>query len=244
MEIDFVLYMLLFAVAVLYAAVGHGGASGYIAVMSLWGIMPEIIRPVALLLNTLVALLAFQRYYQAGFFRWRLLLPFLLTSVPMAYLGGSITVETKIFNPLLGFLLLVPVLNLVGIFRANKKKRELHVPLALCCGGAIGFLSGLLGIGGGILLSPLLLLAGWATVKESAAVSALFIFLNSLTGLAAMSQPFAALSATFLPIPLLVVAGGWLGAHVGAFRLNPSLLRYVLALVLLVAAGKLIFVAT
>lgn len=242
MEFDIALCLLLLVVAALYASVGHGGASGYIAVMSLCAIPSEVIRPVALLLNTLVAGLAFQRYYQAGFFKWRLLLPFLVTSLPLAYVGGGITLDTALFHRLLGLVLIIPVLQLTGLFQQQEKPRTLHVPLALFFGGCIGLLSGLIGIGGGILLSPLLLLTGWATVKEAAAVSSLFIVLNSVTVLSALEQPFSVVSVAFLPVPLVVLAGGLLGAQAGAFRMTQPVLRYVLALVLMVASVKLIFV--
>lgn len=242
MEISIWFYLLLFVVAMLYSSVGHGGASGYIAVMSLFSFAPETIRPMALMLNIGVSFFAFQRYYRSGNFKWKLFWPFILTSVPFAWLGGKMVLSTHLFHTLLGVLLIFPVLNLLRLFPERKTKDELQLVPALLIGAVIGWLSGMIGIGGGILLSPVLLLLGWATIKESAAVSALFIFVNSLVVLLALDDPASAINADLLPVFPVVLTGGLLGAQLGAFTGKIQLLKSVLALVLLIASVKLIFV--
>jgi uncharacterized membrane protein YfcA len=240
--IDFWMLVLLAIVAMLYASVGHGGASGYIAVLTLFSFTPDVIRPLVLLLNTGVSILAFQRYYRAGYFRWTLFWPFILTSVPGAYLGGTIKIETHIFHAVLGFLLIFPVLNLLGLFKEKEVKKELQLVPALLIGAVIGFLSGLIGIGGGILLSPLLLLLGWSGIKEAAAVSALFIFVNSIVVLLALDQPLSVFTRDLIPVPFVVLIAGLLGGHLGALKLHQHVLKRILALVLMIAVVKLIFV--
>lgn len=242
MDISIWFYLMLFAVAMLYSSVGHGGASGYIAVMSLFSFTPETIRPMALMLNIGVSFFAFQRYYQSGNFKWKLFWPFILTSVPFAWLGGKMVLSTHLFHTLLGVLLIFPVLNLLRLFPERKTSSELQLVPAFLIGAVIGWLSGMIGIGGGILLSPVLLLLGWATMKESAAVAALFIFINSLVVLLALDHPSAVLTNDLLPVFPVVFAGGLLGAQLGAFTGKVQLLKSVLALVLLIASVKLIFV--
>ncbi len=242
MEFSLWFYLLLFVVAMLYASVGHGGASGYIAVMTLFSLSPETIRPLALLLNIGVSLFAFYRYYKSGHFKWELFWPFIIASVPFAFLGGRISLQTHVFHMLLGILLIFPVIHLLGLIPQQEHPRPLKVFPAIITGAVIGLLSGLIGIGGGILLSPFLLLTGWASIKESAAVSALFIFVNSFVVFIAMGGAGAMISISMLPVITIVYAGGLLGAQLGAFAKRPKLLKQVLAIVLLIAAAKLIFV--
>src|SRR5574339_1065357 len=171
---------LLFLVAFLYSSVGHGGASGYLALMAIFSITPDVMKPTALLLNLFVSLTSFIQFYRGKHFNWKIFLPFAIASVPMAYAGGLITVDDNIYKKILGILLIIPIIRF--LFFANIKVEEIkksNFVLSLLIGASIGFLSGLIGIGGGIILSPILLLLKWSDLKQTAAISALFIFVNS-----------------------------------------------------------------
>src|SRR5215210_6437185 len=161
----------LMIVAFLYASVGHGGASGYIAVMSLFNVSVDIYRPVVLILNIVIAGIAFIQFYRAGYFRWSLCWPFLITSIPFAFLGSRVSVHGKLYNLLLGIALIFPIIRLLG-FNPKEKKELRSMPLvpAMLTGAIIGFAAGLLNIGGGIFLSPVLILMAWSNAKEAAAV--------------------------------------------------------------------------
>ena len=174
--------------AFLYSAVGHGGASAYIAAMALAGVAPAEMRPVALQLNVLVSALATVKFYRAGHFRWPLFWPFAAVSIPAAYLGGAITLPGGAYKILVGLVLLYAGWQLWWSARAGdeiRPPRKIQVPLAMAIGAVLGVLSGLTGVGGGIFLSPLLILFGWAGTKQTSAVAAPFILVNSLAGLAA-----------------------------------------------------------
>ncbi|MBL7953072.1 MAG: sulfite exporter TauE/SafE family protein [Flavobacteriales bacterium] len=239
--------LLLALVAFLYASVGHGGASGYIAVMLLLGFAPEVVRPTALALNLFVSAMAFAQFARAGHFRWNLFWPFAAASVPFAWLGARMQLDAVVYKRVLAVCLLIAVARLLGLFGAsNEQKRSPALPLALAIGAVLGLFSGMIGIGGGILLSPLLLVFGWSTAKESAAISAGFIFVNSLAGLASMSTTlFAPGSGIFSSAHLIwiaaALAGGAFGAYIGAQRFSQERLRQVLGLVLLFASFKLFF---
>jgi len=227
--------------AVLYSSVGHGGASAYLAVMSLVGLAPGVMRPVALVLNLVVAAIAAFRFARAGHFRQRLFWPFAAASIPFAFLGGSITLPDVVYRRVLGLVLLFAAYRLWRVFRGGEEK--LHTPplaAALFWGAAIGMLSGLTGVGGGIFLSPLLLLAHWAEPKPTAAVSAAFIWVNSFAGLLGKPASLAALPAGIALWAAAAAAGGIVGAGLGSRRLPSLVLRRLLALVLVVAGGKLL----
>jgi uncharacterized protein len=236
---------LFFAAAVLYSSVGHGGASGYLAAMGLVGVAPAIMRPTALVMNIAVASISLYKFSRANGFNWRLFVPFAITSVPMAFVGGRIHLPVAWFGVLVGAVLLFSAVRLfLETISVNVAARTITGPppflLALVIGAGIGLLSGLTGVGGGIFLSPLLVLLGWATVRESAAPTAAFILINSIAGLAGLltRQPV-------LPEPLpywvvAVIAGGLLGATFGARRLDNRALRQALAAVLVIAGGKMI----
>ena len=171
--------------ALLYASVGHGGASGYLALMAIYGFAPEVMKPTALILNLFVSLTSFILFYKGGHFKWKLFLPFALASIPFSFLGGTIALDAHIYKKVLGVLLLFPVLRFfIYPNTADKDLKDSNWPISLLVGAIIGFLSGLIGIGGGILLSPVLLLLSWTNQKQTAAISALFIFVNSVAGLA------------------------------------------------------------
>lgn len=235
-------YSLLFLVAFLYASVGHGGASGYLALMALFGVAPDVMKPTALLLNLFVSLTSFIQFYRGGHFKWKLFLPFALASVPMAFVGGLITIDAAIYKKILGLLLLVPVARF--LFLGNIKVADIkrsNIGLSLLIGTAIGLLSGMIGIGGGIILSPVLLLLKWADMKQAAAISALFIFVNSLSGLAGQLTKGIHFNPDMYAYVGVAFAGGICGAYFGSMRFNQSVLRYLLAVVLMVAAFKLLF---
>ncbi len=240
---DFILfYFLLFLVALLYASVGHGGASGYLALMAIFSMAPDIMKPTALMLNLFVSLTSFIQFYRGGHFRWKIFLPFAIASVPLAFVGGLLTVDAFIYKKMLGVLLLIPIARFLFApdMQVNSVKKA-NPGLSLLIGSAIGFLSGLIGIGGGIILSPILLLLKWADMKQTAAISALFIFVNSLSGLGGMVTRGITFNSEMYAYVAIAFAGGICGAYLGAIRFNQTILKYLLALVLLMAAYKLIF---
>lgn len=228
--------------AFLYASVGHGGASSYLMILTLFNFAPEQIRPTALILNIFVSGIAFLSFRKVCEFPYKLFISLIIFSIPAAYLGGSIKIETASYKFILGILLLFPVLRLFNIFPLSEKeviKKRWWIFAIL--GLSIGFVSGLIGIGGGIILSPILLLFGWAGLKETSAISALFIFLNSISGLAASSQlPFDFDPQLYILMPITII-GGIAGAYFGAHRFNIKLLKYLLAVVLLIASTKFLF---
>jgi uncharacterized membrane protein YfcA len=229
-----------------YAAVGHGGASAYIAAMALAGIAPQEMRPIALVLNLLVSSIASYKFYRAGYFRWRLFWPFAAVSIPMAYAGGAITLPGQAYKVVVGVVLLYAAWQLWRSARAGDEMRTVREPplvLAMLSGAVMGLLSGLTGVGGGIFLSPLLLMLGWAGTKQASAVAAPFILVNSLAGLAAIFAARAASLPQYMWIlALAVVAGGWLGAEYGSRRFANPVVRRVLAVVLALAGAKMVVV--
>jgi len=229
-----------------YAAVGHGGASAYLAAMALAGMAPQQMRPVALLLNILVASLATWKFYRAGHFRWRLFWPFAAVSLPLAYVGGAISLPGQAYKVLVGMVLLYAAWQLWRSGRQGEEMRALHEPpiaAAMAIGAVMGLLAGLTGVGGGIFLSPLLLMLGWAGTKQTSAVAAPFILANSAAGLAAVSVTGgASLPGYVWILAPVVLAGGWLGAEYGSRRFANPLVRRVLAVVLALAGAKMILV--
>lgn len=242
METIIIFYILLFFVAFLYSSVGHGGASGYLALMAIFSISPDVMKPTALLLNLFVSLISFTQFYRGKHFNWKIFLPFAITSVPLAYLGGLITVDDIIYKKILGILLIIPIIRF--LFFANIKVEDLkksNIFLSLLIGAVIGFLSGLIGIGGGIILSPVLLLLKWTDMKQTAAISALFIFVNSLSGLAGQFTKGINFSPGMYGYVAVAFVGGICGAYFGALKFRSNILKYMLAIVLIVAAFKLLF---
>lgn len=226
--------------AFLYASVGHGGASGYLAAMSLAGLAPAAMKPTALLLNLLVSSLASWRFYRAGHFRWRLFWPFAGASIPLAFVGGALQLSDPLYRRLLGAALVLAIFRLLLPVREPQAPAPPPLPPALACGAVLGLASGVLGIGGGIFLSPLLLLAGWAGVKETAAVSAVFILVNSAAGLAGHLSSLGSVPAAAWGWAAAAFLGGLGGAELGSRGLPPEWLKRVLAAVLAVAAAKLL----
>jgi uncharacterized protein len=228
-------------VAFLYASVGHAGASGYIAVMSLLALAPAVIKPTALALNVLVATVAFVQFARAGHFRWALFWPFAVLAPPLAFLGGWLQLPAHVFQWLIGGVLLYSAAQLVFKPAAKGDLQTPSTPIAVCAGALIGLLSGLTGTGGGIFLTPLLLLMGWAGAKNAAAVSALFILLNSAAGLAGWlgsGQAWPALP--WWTLLLAAGAGGAVGATLGSRYFEPVWIKRLLAAVLVIAGLKLL----
>jgi hypothetical protein len=232
--------------AFVYASVGHGGASAYIAAMALAGIAPVEMRPIALALNIVVSSLAAYKFWRAGYFRWRLFWPFAAVSIPFAYLGGAITLPGNLYKIVVGVVLVYAAWQLWRSGRAGeemKPVREPAIALAMAIGAAMGLLSGLTGVGGGIFLSPLLLMLGWAGTKQTSAVAAPFILVNSVAGLAAgFVAGTAALPQSTWALAAAVLVGGWLGAEYGSRRFANPAVRRVLAVVLAVAGSKMMLV--
>lgn len=235
-----------FVLAVIYSSVGHAGASAYLAAMGLLGVAPATMRPTALALNILVASIVTVRFHLAGQVAWRSVLPFVVGSAPFAFIGGALTLPTDVYKPLAGVVLLLAAGRLAWTSARAAASEEPwpRVPAvpALLVGAAIGFLSGLVGTGGGIFLTPLLLVAHWSGARAAAGMSAVFILANSIAGLLGNVAAVASIPAA-LPIWLVAVAaGGLVGAEAGARRLSSVGLRRALALVLVIAGLKLIFI--
>ena len=228
-----------------YASVGHGGASAYIAAMALAGIAPQEMRPIALVLNILVSAIATYKFQRAGHFRWRLFWPFAVVSIPLAFVGGAITLPGQAYKILVGLVLIYAAWQLWLSARAGDEMRTVReppLPWAMAVGAALGLLSGLTGVGGGIFLSPVLLMLGWAGTKQTSAVAAPFILVNSIAGLAAgFTMKAASLpSYVWILIPAVLV-GGWLGAEYGSRRFANPLVRRILAAALALAGAKMVF---
>lgn len=237
-----ILAALFFAAALLYASVGHAGASAYLAAMALVGLSPAVMRPTALVLNLFVASIVVFRFARAGHTSARALAPFVIGSVPFAFLGGTISLPPEIYRPLVAIVLLGGALRLATSGGASTEDRS-HVPWlpGIAAGAVIGLLAGLTGTGGGIFLTPLMVLAGWTGTRLAAGTSGAFILANSLAGLAGLigtAQPLPAALPLWIAV---VVAGGAIGAWLGSQGLTILSLRRVLAFVLLLAAAKLLF---
>jgi uncharacterized membrane protein YfcA len=242
MYLEIIFYVLLVLVAFLYSSVGHGGASGYLALMAFFSFAPETMRSTALLLNIFVSLIAFVQYYRGGFFKWNLFWPFALASFPAAFIGGMITVDVGLYKKILAVLLLFSVVKLLGIkFNNAKFDVKQNIFLALLIGAIIGLFSGMIGIGGGIILSPIILLMHWADMKKTAAVSALFIFVNSIAGFAGLITKGFEFKTEMGWMIVLALIGGIAGSYFGVNKFKSDFLNKLLAIVLIIASIKLIF---
>lgn len=240
-EADLLLALCMAIGAALYSSVGHAGASAYLALMALFGLSPAVMRPTALVLNIIVASLASLRFIRAGLFRWRTLWPFLLGALPFAFLGGAIKLPGDVYRPLVGAVLLLSAARLLWPreLKAQTDWRDPPVRLALPCGAAIGFLSGLTGTGGGIFLSPLLLFMAWSAPKPASGVASLFILANSTAGLLGNYTSVQALPAELPLFAGAVVVGAAVGTTLG-IRLRAPIILKALGLVLIVAGTKLL----
>jgi uncharacterized membrane protein YfcA len=250
MNWELLFYIVLPIIAFLYASVGHGGASGYLALMALFSFSPSIMKPSALVLNILVSLISFTQFKSRVQLNWRLFFFLVLGSIPAAFLGGFLNIGHGYYRPILALLLTIPIVRLFGFYEIKESAiKEFSIFYSLLIGASIGFISGVIGIGGGIILSPLLLLLGWLKFKETSATSALFIAVNSLAGLFGLFKSGSLAlffdmdnvhSHNFLWMLLLALLGGSLGAYFGAKKLPIVALKRILAVVLLMAAIKLV----
>lgn len=241
---------LFFAAAVLYSSVGHGGASGYLAAMGLMGVPPAMLRPTALVMNVSVATISLLRFWRAGSAtggtNWRLFWPFAIGSVPMAYLGGRIHLPTRAHAVIVGVVLLYSAYRLFMETMPSRRDRQLSralpaLPACIAIGAVIGLLSGLTGVGGGVFLSPIIVLMGWASVRAAAAPTAAFILVNSIAGLAGLMSRRPDFPDALPYWVAAVIAGGLIGSWLGARRLDLTTLRRALAAVLVIAGLKMIF---
>ena len=231
-----------FVIALLYASVGHGGASGYLAALSFIAVRPDEMATTALTLNVVVATMALISFQRAGHFDGKLAWPFIAASVPAAFLGGVVPVPLHLYKILLAVALGAAAIRLAVTLRGRDEPSGVKPTLALALpvGGGIGWLSGAVGIGGGIFLSPLLLLLRWASPKQTAAASAAFILVNSVAGLGGRAVRSGFEYGTLWPLLAAALLGGWVGAHLGANHFSGQTIKRVLAVVLLVAAAKLL----
>lgn len=236
-----IFYILLFIVALLYASVGHGGASGYLALMAIFGMQADTMKSSALMLNLFVSLVAFIQFYKGGHFHFRSFLPFALASIPFSFVGGMIHIDSRIYKILLGIFLIFAVIRMLFFddLKSNKNVSP-SLQISLLIGGGIGLLSGLLGIGGGIILSPILILFYGMNQKQAAAISAIFIFVNSLAGLGGQLTKGIIFDPQIYMYVLIAFIGGTVGSFLGASKLNHNALKYVLSIVLSIAVFKLL----
>lgn len=243
MTVEALLLAALFlAAAALYASVGHAGASAYLAAMALVGVAPDTMRPTALALNVFVAGIVVARFGTAGHLPWRSLVPLVAASVPAAFVGGLVQLPGELYRPLVAMVLIFGAWRLART-RFGPEPGRARVPIlgGLATGGAIGLLAGLTGTGGGIFLTPLLVMAGWAPTRQAAGLSGAFILANSVAGLAGVLVGGIRLPGE-LPLWVLAVGiGGVVGSWLGATRFSVLTLRRTLAVVLVVAAAKLVF---
>jgi uncharacterized protein len=233
---------LIFIVALLYSTVGHAGASGYLAAMALFGMTPLVMKPTALSLNILVAIIGTIQFSRAGFFSWRTFWPFAITSIPASYIGGALVLPVPVYKSIVGGVLLYSAVRLFfSATKADQKEiRQVPIVIALVFGAALGLISGLTGVGGGIFLSPLLLLMGWARTKETSGVSVTFILVNSVAGLLGHVS-----SVAFIPKAIgfwapAALVGGLIGTQLGTRVLPVAQIRRWLSVVLVLAGLKLV----
>ena len=242
MDAAILLTLLIFAAGLLYSSVGHGGASGYLAAMALFSLSPDVMKPTALLLNILVASIATWQFLKTGNFSWKIFWPFAIASIPFAFLGGTISLPTYIYKQAVGLILLFAAIRL---FQSEHHEiittvKKISIPLAVLFGAVIGFLSGSIGIGGGIFLSPFLLLIGWAGTRHTAGISAAFIFVNSVAGIMGHFASIRFLPAEIGYWGIAAVIGGSVGSYLGTKELATQTLYRLLAIILIIAALKML----
>ncbi len=244
-SVGFMIVPLIFVAALLYSSVGHGGASGYLAVMALMSVVPEQMRPAALALNVLVSSIALYKFYKVKAFSWALLLPIIAASIPAAFVGGLIHLPSHIYKPIIGVVLIVAAWQIFNRARVVQKTvtQQPAKPLLFGMGAGLGLLSGLTGVGGGIFLSPILILMNWAETKMISGVAAAFILVNSIAGLAGVLTHSVSFPPGLLLWGVAAVLGALIGAEYGSRRLANPTIRQLLALVLLVAGIKMLLTA-
>lgn len=235
------LAVLLLIISILYSLVGHGGGSGYIAIMGLLGVLPTVIKPTALILNIIVSGIAFLHFYKAKHFSWGLFWPFVLGSIPLAFIGGSVLLPHTFYKWLVGAMLVFSAIRLLLPTRkGNHDVKPPSVLVSIVWGMGIGLLSGLIGVGGGIFLSPLMLFLGWAKLKQISAVSAAFVFVNSVSGLFGHISSVNEVPSYIFIFGLVVIIGGFVGSKLGSAKLPDWRIKKVLGVVLLIGGLKML----
>lgn len=231
-------------ISFLYSSVGHAGASGYLAVMALMSFPVESIKPVSLVLNIVVSLIATYKFLKSGNFDRKVFLVFAVTSIPMAFVGGYLKIDAHWFKILAGSFLVISAVLLIGrqFIKSTGEIKKVNVPLALVIGAVIGLVSGLLGVGGGIFLSPIIILLSWTTVKNASGIAALFILCNSVLGLTGHYASLKSVPFETIYFVAFVTVGGFVGSHYGSQKFNNKVIVGFLFLVLLSAGLKFIFV--
>jgi uncharacterized protein len=244
-ELLLLTFSLFLVVAALYASVGHAGASGYLALMGLLSFAPDAIKPTSLMLNIVVAAIASYRFLKAGYFDGKLFLSFAITSIPLAFVGGAITLDPQYFKLGAGiFLCLSAVLLLLKTYirPSTGPAQPMSIPLGLLIGAVVGLFSGLIGVGGGIFLSPILIMTHSASVKQASGIAALFILVNSVAGLLGKVSTLSKIDGHIAFWVVAVVIGGLLGSYMGTQKFNNKVVIGCLFLVLLSAGLKFILV--
>ncbi len=244
MNDTFFLAILIFAMGMLYSTVGHAGASGYLAAMALFGLAPDVMKPTALLLNILVASIAAVQFHRAGYFSWNIFWPFAVSSIPFAFIGGALSLPGSFYKQAVGIILLFAAYRLFQNRQSAVTDPVKPVPVlwAVLSGAGIGLLSGAVGVGGGIFLSPLLLFMGWAKTKQTAGVSAAFILVNSIAGIAGHLASVKSLPDAIYPLAFAAILGGIIGSRLGSQGFANSTLYGLLAVVLVIAGIKFMLV--
>jgi uncharacterized membrane protein YfcA len=233
----------IFLAAVLYSSVGHGGASGYLAAMALFGLAPQDMKPMALMMNIFVASLVLARLYRAGHFNARLFASFAVASIPMAYLGGAYVIDEPVYKYIVGVALLVAALHLLMEIEDRHATATPKAWVSIPVGGTTGFLAGLTGVGGGIFLSPILLFLRWTDMRTSAAIAAAFILVNSIAGLVGHATVATSWPAVLPILVIVAFAGGIIGSELAVRRVAPVRLRNLLGVVLVIAGVKMFLTA-
>src|SRR5210317_2057739 len=233
----------IFFVAVMYASVGHGGASGYLAIMALFSLHPEALKPTALMLNIVVAGVGTYLYCSAGQFSWRVFWPFVIISIPMSFLGGTISLPPEYYRPVLGLVLFYAAWRLF-VRRKHDEYEAIapSVPLAMTVGGVLGFASGIIGVGGGIFLSPLMILLRWARIREVSGIAALFILVNSISGLLGHMSSLQHVPEFAPLLAGVALLGGTIGALCGSRHLPVATILKAMSFMLILAGGKMFLI--
>jgi uncharacterized membrane protein YfcA len=238
-------FFLFLIISILYSSVGHAGASGYLAIMALLSFAPVTIKPTSLVLNIVVASIASIKYIRANYFDRRIFIILIITSLPTAFLGGYMSISPKYFKLIAGlFLIVASVLLLTKEYFKKPKTASKPMPLTfgLIIGSIIGFVSGLIGVGGGIFLSPIIIMANWTSVKNTSGIAALFILINSVAGLAGHVTAINKINYNILYWVLAVIIGGLTGSYLGTIKFNNKIIITCLFLVLLTAGIKFVFI--
>jgi len=243
MEYFALLLMMVCMMAMLYSSVGHGGASGYLAAMALFGLAPDVMKPAALTMNLFVASLVLVRLYRAHYFSWKIFLPIAMASMPMAFWGGTLTPDDSTFQYVVGAALLIASFTFFVRIRNERECVEPTLAVSLPVGGVLGFVSGLTGVGGGIYLSPLLLWLRWTQMRSNAAIAAAFILVNSAAGLAGHMMTVNTWPDDIGWYVVVALLGAVIGSELAVRRLAPPVLRQLLGVVLVIAAVKMLLTA-